>query len=88
MFSIRNAGSAALLGLVVTGCTKMGPPYHPASLNRTPMVADGAMQVRDWEQQTARYNNGTAVSAADWFIAVVRVNPSVPWLCCVYCHGA
>ena len=32
--------------------------------------------------------SGTALSAADCAIAVERVKPIVPWLCCVYCQGA
>jgi hypothetical protein len=66
MFSIRSIWSMAMAGLVVSGCTRTNV-VHPSPLNRTPIVVDGAMQIRDFEQSAARYPSGAAVAGPTEF---------------------
>ena len=66
MFSIHRIWTMAAAGTILAGCTRTNV-VHPSPLNRTPIVADGAMQIRDFEQSTARYPSGAAVAGPTEF---------------------
>lgn len=74
MFSTRNSTVSKLasraLGVLAsasmvlsTGCQRI-QPNRPVALSDAPLVIDEAMQIRDWDRQTAYYANGATVAGA------------------------
>ncbi len=66
MRSIRNFVIVGALALAA-GC-QIKEPNRPAAHNDTPLIIDGAMQARDWEQSKAGYQNSNVPANTDRFI--------------------
>lgn len=73
MSSTRNVitrflSSAAAVALAIpfllpTGCQRV-QPNRPVALNDATLVVDEAMQIRDWDRETAYYASGAVVAGA------------------------
>jgi len=64
---IRNVLVAGVLAAAAVGC-QVKKADAPVALNDTPLVIDGAMQARDWDQSKALYENGRVPANTDRFI--------------------
>jgi hypothetical protein len=63
--------ATALVGLVCVGggCqfTQRVQNSPPELTSSTPMIVDGAMQIREWDRSTALYSNGDTVAGPTGF---------------------
>lgn len=63
-FSSCALGVLASAGMALsTGCQRT-QPNRPVALSDAPLVVDEAMQLRDWDRQTAYYASGATVAGA------------------------
>src|SRR4051794_10182277 len=79
MCSIRNHSAATtLLALIVLlgagGCQFARNEAPKMNLNQSPLIADEAMQRRDWDRSPANYANGDPLAGPD----LVVLEPAGP----------
>lgn len=66
MCSIRNLLAIPALGLILSGCTDV-TTNPPNKLSSAPIIDDDAMALRQWDQTTALYANGTSIAYPFYF---------------------
>jgi hypothetical protein len=67
----RNPMLFYTLGLLLAGCTDVTEPL-PTGFSSTPIIQDDAMALRQWDQVTSIYANGTSVSNPIYFNYTAR----------------